>query len=313
MSSTAQPPRQELMDAQTDLVRLNAQVTAMRATLAQLLQDIVVAETRLERSQVNRLIEANEHLVISALRAQTVADTAAVALDEASRLGGLDALTGLPNRTVLLDRFETAISNAKRHGTCVALLFIDLDAFKQINDTFGHACGDRALQLVADCLATLVRETDTVSRHGGDEFIVLLAEVAGAADAAVVAGKVNGALAAHLNGTGNGTGNGNGDGTGNGNGTGWQLRASIGISVYPEDGDDAKTLIANADAAMYQAKKSKAGDTVFYRSQHLEFPQLPRAHPTQSAEIDETGQTSVARAVFDPAQTASQSASTVAQ
>ena len=300
------------MDAQTDLVRLNAQVTAMRATLAQLLQDIVVAETRLERSQVNRLIEANEHLVISALRAQTVADTAAVALDEASRLGGLDALTGLPNRTVLLDRFETAISNAKRHGTCVALLFIDLDAFKQINDTFGHACGDRALQLVAGCLATLVRETDTVSRHGGDEFIVLLAEVAGAADAAVVAGKVNGALAAHLNGTGNGTGNGNGngDGTGNGNGTGWQLRASIGISVYPEDGDDAKTLIANADAAMYQAKKSKAGDTVFYRSQHLEFPQLPRAHSVETADI---GQPGVARAVFDPAQTASQSASTVAQ
>ena len=302
MSNTAQPAHADPMDAQADLVRLNAQVTAMRATLAQLLQDIVVAETRLERSQVNRLIEANEHLVISALRAQTVADTAAVALDEASRLGGLDALTGLPNRTVLLDRFETAISSAKRRGTCVAVLFIDLDAFKQINDTFGHACGDRALQLVADCLATLVRETDTVSRHGGDEFIVLLAEVAGAADAAVVAGKVNGALASHVNRTGNGNGT--------GNGTGWQLRASIGISVYPEDGDDAKTLIANADAAMYQAKKSKAGDTVFYRSQHLEFPQLPRAHSVETADI---GQPGVARAVFDPAQTASQSASTVAQ
>ena len=284
MSSTAQPPRQELMDPQADLVRLNAQVTAMRATLAQLLQDIVVAETRLERSQVNRLIEANEHLVISALRAQTVADTAAVALDEAARLGGLDALTGLPNRTVLLDRFETAISHAKRHGNGVALLFIDLDAFKQINDTFGHASGDRALQLVAACLATLVRETDTVSRHGGDEFIVLLAEVTGAADAAVVAAKVNAALAAHRDGNGNG----------NGKSNGWQLRASIGISVYPEDGEDAKTLIAHADAAMYQAKKSKSGDTVFYRSQPIDFQQLPRT-------------------VFDGAQTAAQRARNVAR
>ena len=284
MSSTAQPPRQELMDPQADLVRLNAQVTAMRATLAQLLQDIVVAETRLERSQVNRLIEANEHLVISALRAQTVADTAAVALDEAARLGGLDALTGLPNRTVLLDRFETAISHAKRHGNGVALLFIDLDAFKQINDTFGHASGDRALQLVAACLATLVRETDTVSRHGGDEFIVLLAEVTGAADAAVVAAKVNAALAAHRDGNGNG----------NGKSNGWQLRASIGISVYPEDGEDAKTLIAHADAAMYKAKKSKSGDTVFYRSQPFDFQQLPRT-------------------VFDGAQTAAQRARNVAR
>ena len=101
MSNTPHPAHEQPLDTQADLARLTAQVTAMRATLAQLLQDIVVAETRLERSQVNRLIEANEHLVISALRAQTVADTAAVALDEAARLVGLDALTGLPNRTVL--------------------------------------------------------------------------------------------------------------------------------------------------------------------------------------------------------------------
>ena len=180
----------------------------------------------------------------------------------------------------------------------MALLFIDLDAFKQINDTFGHASGDRALQLVAACLATLVRETDTVSRHGGDEFIVLLAEVTGAADAAVVAAKVNAALAAHRD------GNGNGNGNGNGKSNGWQLRASIGISVYPEDGEDAKTLIAHADAAMYQAKKSKSGDTVFYRSQPIDFQQLPRTV---------IAQTSGARAVFDGAPTAAQRAPNVAQ
>ena len=251
------------MDAETSLARLNAQVTAMRAVLVQLLQEIVVAETRLDSSQANRLIEANEHLIVSALGAQTVADTAAVALDEASRLGALDALTGLPNRTLLLDRFETAISNAKRHGTRVALLFLDLDAFKQINDRLGHASGDRALQLVADCLSALVREADTVSRHGGDEFLVLLTEVTGAADAAVVAGKVNAALAAHSQ------------------GDGWQLRASIGISVYPEDGEDAKTLIAHADAAMYRAKKRESGGAVFHRGQPFDPQPLPRADSPQ--------------------------------
>ena len=221
----------------------------MRAVLVDLLQEVVLAETRLDSSQANLLMEANEQLVVSALGAQTEADTAAGALDEASRLGVLDSLTGLPNRTVLLDRFESAIFHAKRHGTRVALLFLDLDAFKQINDTWGHASGDRALQLVADCLSALVRESDTVSRHGGDEFLVLLAEVTGARDAAVVAGKVNAALAAHSQVDGR------------------QLRASIGISVYPEDGEDAKTLIAHADAAMYRAKKHGSGGAAFHGGQ----------------------------------------------
>jgi diguanylate cyclase len=182
--------------------------------------------------------------VVSALGAQMAADTAHGALDEASRVSGLDPLTGLPNRTVLMDRFELAISNAKRHGNRVALLFLDLDAFKQINDTFGHASGDHALQRVAACLSSLVRETDTVSRHGGDEFLVLLAEVASVADAAVVADKVNAALASH----------------GLFESPQFQLRASIGISVYPEDGDNPKSLIASADAAMYAAKRQQPDD-----------------------------------------------------
>lgn len=233
-------------EAEAHLVKLNGQVLALRAVLVQLLQDVVVAEARLDHGEASLLLKANEQLVVSALGAQMEAESAHGALDEASRVGGLDSLTGLPNRTVLLDRFELAISNAKRHGNRVALLFLDLDAFKQINDTFGHASGDHALQLVADCLRSLVRETDTVSRHGGDEFLVLLAEVATAADAAVVAGKVNAALATYSQFDGHQL----------------LLRASIGISVYPEDGQDAKTLIACADAAMYVAKKQQfAGET----------------------------------------------------
>jgi diguanylate cyclase len=244
MNSAAPPPDASEIEAQEHLVRLNAQVAAMRAVLVRLLQDVIVAEGRLEAGQAQLLVEANEHLIVSALGAQTDAETAHGALDEASRLGGLDPLTGLPNRAVFLDRFESAISNAKRHGNRVALLFLDLDAFKQINDTLGHAAGDRALQRVAGCLSSLVRETDTISRHGGDEFLVLLSEVAGAADAAVVAGKVHAALAA----------------ASQMDSQPLQLRASIGISIYPEDGEDARALIAVADAAMYRAKKRGRGD-----------------------------------------------------
>ncbi len=233
-------------EAEAQLAKLNGQVSAMRAVLVQLLQEVVVAEARLDHGGASLLLKANEELVVSALDAQTDAETAHGALDEASRAGGLDPLTGLPNRTVLLDRFELAIANARRHGNRVALLFLDLDAFKQINDTFGHASGDRALQLVADCLSSLVRETDTVSRHGGDEFLVLLAEVTNAADAAVVADKVNAALASYSQVDGHRL----------------QLRASIGIGVYPEDGEDAKALIAFADAAMYLAKKQALAGAV---------------------------------------------------
>lgn len=253
------------VEVEADLVRLNAQVAAMRAVLVQLLHEIVVAESRLDSSQASLMIEANEQLIVSALEAQTDADTAHGALDEASRVGGLDPLTGLPNRTLLLDRFETAISSARRHGNQVALLFLDLDAFKQINDKFGHASGDQALQLVADCLSSLVRETDTVSRHGGDEFLVLLAEVTNKADALLVADKVNTALAAHSQ----------------FGSQQFRLRASIGVSVYPEDGADAKTLIAVADAAMYLAKKQKFGGQTPDRNEpHRQAP--TQAHPGEA-------------------------------
>lgn len=246
-------------EAEAHLAKLNGQVSAMRAVLVQLLQEVVVAEARLDHGEASLILQANEQLVVSALDAQTEADTAHGALDEASRVGGLDPLTGLPNRTVLLDRFELAISNAKRHGNRVALLFLDLDAFKQINDTFGHASGDRALQLVADCLSSLVRETDTVSRHGGDEFLLLLAEVTSAADAAVVADKVNVALASYSQ----------------FDSQQLRLRASVGISVYPEDGEDARTLIACADAAMYVAKKQELA-----RAQSLREIASERATPS---------------------------------
>jgi diguanylate cyclase len=253
VSPSVSPALSTSQEAEAKLGKLNSQIVAMRAVLVQLLQEVVVTEARLDHGDANLILQANEQLIVSALGAQLDADTAYGALDEASRVGGLDPLTELPNRTVLLDRFELAIANAKRHGNRVAVLFLDLDAFKQINDSFGHESGDRALQLVASCLSSLVRETDTVSRHGGDEFVVLLAEVTTVADAETVAAKVNEALVSYSQ----------------IDSQQLRLQASIGIAVYPEDGEDARTLIAVADAAMYQGKKRQLSGAQLLRDSSL--------------------------------------------
>jgi diguanylate cyclase (GGDEF)-like protein len=198
--------------------------------------------------QVARLVEANEQLVLAALRAQAEAHAARQALQELSRSAGLDALTSLPNRMLLLDRFARAIAVARRHRRSLALLFLDLDDFKRINDTFGHAAGDRVLKLVSQRLVSAVRDADTVSRHGGDEFVILLAEVARPSDAALIADKLLAALAlpAQL-----------GDHV-------VRLAASIGIGIYPEDGEDADTLIDRADRAMFRAKRQGRGSFAFH-------------------------------------------------
>jgi diguanylate cyclase (GGDEF)-like protein len=248
MNEQTRQPDAAAVAAAQDLARLQERVKSMRAVLVQLLQDVVRAETRLDSAQTTQLLEANEQLVISALEAQIDADTAAGALGESTRVGGLDPLTELPNRTLLLDRLEQSIAHAKRYGHRLALLFLDLNNFKQINDTFGHAVGDRAIQLAADCLRAVVRETDTVSRHGGDEFLVVLADIANAADAATIAEKLNASLSSYSSVDGHLL----------------RLSASIGISVYPEDGEDARTLIDRADAAMYVAKRHEFGGFAFH-------------------------------------------------
>ena len=120
------------------------------------------------------MAEANEQLALVALHAESVAETAVSELGELARSGQRDPLTGLPNRLLMLDRLENAIATARRHETRIAVLFIDLDNFKRINDTLGHAIGDEALKLAARRLQSAVRDSDTVSRHGGEEFLVLL-------------------------------------------------------------------------------------------------------------------------------------------
>lgn len=230
------PPREEL-------ALLEARVESMRAVLVRLLQDVVRTESRLDDSRAASLLEANEQLVVAALGARTQAEAAAKALADASRVSGLDPLTDLPNRALMLDRLGHAIAQARRRGGRLALLFLDIDDFKAINDNCGHAVGDAVLRHVARGLVQSVREADTVSRHGGDEFLVLLTEVSQASDAALIADKVVAAVEAPCQ-VGALT---------------LSLTASVGIGLYPDDGDDAATLIDRADAAMYLVKEHRRG------------------------------------------------------
>jgi diguanylate cyclase (GGDEF)-like protein/PAS domain S-box-containing protein len=168
---------------------------------------------------------------------------------EMSHLAQHDVLTDLPNRLVLKDRLTQAISIAHRNHHQLAVLFLDVDGFKHINDSLGHAIGDRLLQSVAACLSACVRKSDTVSRQGGDEFVILLPEVAHAADAAISAIKIITEFKkAHSIGEHR-----------------LRVTVSIGLSTYPDDGEDAETLIKNADTAMYHAKQYGRDNYQFFR------------------------------------------------
>ena len=162
-----------------------------------------------------------------------------------------DELTDLPNRALLADRLEQAIALASRRRGQLALLFVDIDRFKYVNDSLGHAIGDRLLQSVANRLASCVRSSDTVSRQGGDEFVILLPDISHSEDAAISGEKIRQALAVphsidqhdlHITG-------------------------SIGIATYPEDGVHSETLLQHADFAMYHAKENGRNNVQFFKSE----------------------------------------------
>jgi diguanylate cyclase (GGDEF)-like protein/PAS domain S-box-containing protein len=160
-----------------------------------------------------------------------------------------DFLTGLPNRMLLHDRVNQAVGLSLRHSTKGAVLFLDLDGFKNINDSLGHPVGDKVLQSVAERLVTCLRGSDTVSRQGGDEFVVLLSEVEHAEDAAITASRMLKAVAKpHLI-----------------DKRELHVTTSIGVSIFPDDGKDADTLIKNADTAMYQAKENGRHSYQFFK------------------------------------------------
>ncbi len=151
-----------------------------------------------------------------------------------------DALTGLPNRLLFQDRFTQVLDSARRHGRCAAVLYLDLDGFKAVNDLHGHAAGDLLLRQVAQRLQGCVRAEDTVSRFGGDEFGIVLATADAADDCAQVAAKVLRVLALPFD----------------LDGVRVQVSASVGAALFPDHGDDIATLVARADGAMYAAKKA---------------------------------------------------------
>ena len=154
-------------------------------------------------------------------------------------LANYDALTNLPNRSLLLDRIDQALTRAPRRNQLVAILFCDLDGFKLINDTYGHNMGDHMLKIAAQRLTTCIRAEDTVARHGGDEFVIILNELTNQHDACHVAQKIINILSKPF-----------------------EIRnhqffigVSIGITIFPNDGEDAETLLKNADVAMYRVKE----------------------------------------------------------
>jgi diguanylate cyclase (GGDEF)-like protein len=158
------------------------------------------------------------------------------------RAAQYDELTSLPNRRLFHDRLNRALARSRRKHARIALLYIDIDDFKSVNDTLGHAAGDVLLQAIARRLELCVRNTDTVARLGGDEFVVILEEVRGSEDASAVADKIRSTLAQPVD----------------IDGTTLRMQASIGMALCPEHGSEADQLLRHADSVMY--KNKTAGD-----------------------------------------------------
>jgi diguanylate cyclase (GGDEF)-like protein len=203
--------------------------------LAELKQELAASQLKSKdaQRQIETLAEANRNFKQKLIRL-------AKKCAQARHFGYYDELTGLPNRSLLLDRLKQAMAQSDRQHKQVALLFIDLDKFKNVNDTLGHEAGDKLLQLVAERLTTCIRYGDTACRYGGDEFVIMLPEIDGQESVAVVTEKIRTHLATSYVVEGNV----------------FTVNASIGIAVYRGDGQNCSELIKQADIAMYLAKQS---------------------------------------------------------
>lgn len=176
--------------------------------------------------------------------------------DRIAELAALDSLTGLPTSSLTHDRLQMKLHAARRHRSLVAVMFIDLNGFKPVNDTFGHEAGDHLLQAVAQRLKGGVREDDTVGRVGGDEFMVVMGDIQGRHEVVPIAEKLLFSLSQSLDYAGQSIYPG----------------ASIGIAMYPDDGEDVATLRRQADRAMYQVKRSGRSGYLFADAAVSEMP-----------------------------------------
>jgi diguanylate cyclase (GGDEF)-like protein len=235
--------REKLIAAREDAVYLRECEIDKREMASQFqggLHDKATKQHIVSDDQISMLQKANAELVISSIKAHKIVEQVESAKVELDYLAHHDVLTGLPNRMLLQDRIHQSIELAHRTRTQLAVMFLDLDQFKQINDAFGHAVGDQLLQSVARRLIACVRQSDTICRQGGDEFIILLPFIEHSEDAEVAAQKILLSLALPYDVDENIL----------------NISASVGISIYPDDGVDAKTLTNNADTAMYCAKEN---------------------------------------------------------
>lgn len=244
-----------------DAANLRENAVCLREDSAHLREDTVILRERQVRAAEDTVgigpdhalsisRQANSQLIVSIIEAQKLAEQVETAKTKLHHLAHHDALTGLPNRMLLQDRLNQAIELARRQGRRFAVLFMDLDRFKQINDSLGHAVGDQLLQSVAQCLAGCLRHSDTLGRQGGDEFVVLLSNIMYTEDAALIAQNMLIALTApHLI-----------------DNHELHISASIGIGVYPDDGQDAEALLKSADSAMYHAKEGGRNSYKFFEN-----------------------------------------------
>ncbi|WP_083748812.1 GGDEF domain-containing protein [Pelomonas sp. KK5] len=228
--------------ASDDLAMLVDETRRARETLSALQEDIAWARSDEGLRTLAAMVQENrrlqEELWAQHGRAALAADSAHAALQDAVLASETDPLTRLPNRTVLWDRLAHDLALAKRQGTSLAVLFLDLDGLKQVNDRFGHDIGDLLLQHVAGILTAGMRASDTVCRTGGDEFVIV-ASLASGSDLEALTRKIEAAVAepctlgGHLISPG----------------------VSIGSAVFPDDGDQSEALVHIADAAMYRVKR----------------------------------------------------------
>jgi len=221
--------------------------------IAQPLRNLKSSVERIAAEDYEARVAVTSHDEIGLLGSafNKMAEDLSVAAQRTEYLAYYDSLTTLPNRSMFSKLLNQAIRLARRDGKQLAVLFVDLDRFKNINDTLGHEAGDLLLQEVAKRLQACLRESDTVARLGGDEFVVLLPDLGNAADVEVVAHKILAATGRSFVALGQE----------------FRVTASIGISTYPNDGDDEQSLMKNADIAMYQAKEDGKNHFQFYSAQ----------------------------------------------
>lgn len=235
------------MESDADLAdrvqQLHREIRSAQLTLQALLAAITEARSDGAGARWEQVKAENERLIAQCSRGAREVDSAHAALDAAIKAAETDSLTGLPNRVFLWDRLAHDMAAARRHGSLLAVYFLDLDGLKGVNDQFGHEVGDRFLQAAPASLKEAMRESDTVCRIGGDEFIVLVPEVR-SADVAEVGRKILAAVGTPCMLDGHA----------------FQPSASIGCSVFPDDGNEPETLVRKADEAMYCAKRLKKHD-----------------------------------------------------